>query len=859
MRRLIRNCKGAVTVMVTLLLIPAILVTGTGVDLTRLYAARSILRDANQLASNSVLADYDALLQDLYGLFAVMQSDGELASMVDEYLKAAVLGEDWFEQGMGTLQLFYGSGLQSTGVQRAPGQTLGDPDVLRRQIEEYVKLRAPVIVAEKILNKLDSFKRVQEDAKIIKKKMEIDDGMEEVDKIYRKIYKCIQNVEKCAEVENMAVEGVNESLDSVHGEFKKMYDLRKDYNEAMDNYEAARANESTWAEAERYLEEAEKLETEYEGRMDNIHAYLTGGEIKAYNDGDVTNVFDEPGLDLKVRNFSIRLRAYIDGDGDGSGDSLETLVELCRKADRKKAELKQDLDEMETSMKEGECSPDLRKGMMGSDSGETTSDSLITQYRKLLGYDLEPMARAMHEKDSAQIEDTITIMENAGLLNATTPYTWPTLAAMGLADFPINSTGGKLTSIKNGMRQTHESAGDGFLRFDSEEFNGTQNAAFYHMLTELCANDMDSAKKQAAKKNVTKIFEKAQNLFKSQLDMSPEGAKYLANAEDGSSAETGTDFGSEGDWSHQDEGKKQLEESMDSDFLSRLTSAAEEMGNKALLLVYDTEMFSDYSSPRLKQGEEPLETMTGTLLGPRVNYYYNSELEYLYNGNLASAEANLQSVAGMILLVRFVFNYIASFMVTPVREVVDAIRTALAATGPFAIVVSELARMGMAIGESAMDVERLRRGERVALLKNDDEWKFSIRGFAGNILGDIGEVTLDAADGGGGREEGDGRGLYYTDYLRLFLLLVDGNLLARRTANLIELNVTNYRDGINAKPDRMASADRVDLSKAITGFSLTSTVELRMLFLSMPFAQEGVDGVIPPKTLPLSVTDYRGY
>ena len=109
-------------------------------------------------------------------------------------------------------------------------------------------------------------------------------------------------------------------------------------------------------------------------------------------------------------------------------------------------------------------------------------------------------------------------------------------------------------------------------------------------------------------------------------------------------------------------------------------------------------------------------------------------------------------------------------------------------------------------------------------------------------------------------EESDGGfSLTYTDYMRLFLLLVDANTLARRTARLIELNVTNYRDGLNAVEDDMAKADRFDLSKAVTDFSLTTTVDLRMLFLSMPFAQKGVNGVVPPKTLPISVTDYRGY
>ena len=41
--------------------------------------------------------------------------------------------------------------------------------------------------------------------------------------------------------------------------------------------------------------------------------------------------------------------------------------------------------------------------------------------------------------------------------------------------------------------------------------------------------------------------------------------------------------------------------------------------------------------------------------------------------------------------------------------------------------------------------------------------------------------------------------------------------------------------------------------------SVTTTVDLKMLFLSMPVAQKGVNGVVPPGTKELVVTDYRGY
>ena len=153
--RLARDCKGAVTVFVTLLLIPAVLVSGTGVDLARLYTARSILHDANQLAANSVLASYDALLQDLYGLYGVMKDDPEFAAMVDEYIQVAVFGEDWVDREAGTFQLFYGSELIPGDVTPAEGKNLANQEVLRRQIEEYAKFRAPAIIVSEILDKLD--------------------------------------------------------------------------------------------------------------------------------------------------------------------------------------------------------------------------------------------------------------------------------------------------------------------------------------------------------------------------------------------------------------------------------------------------------------------------------------------------------------------------------------------------------------------------------------------------------------------------------------------------------------------------------------------------------------------------------
>lgn len=226
---------------------------------------------------------------------------------------------------------------------------------------------------------------------------------------------------------------------------------------------------------------------------------------------------------------------------------------------------------------------------------------MIDQYKELLLYDLEPMARTMSNWNSSQIDELIALMDNAGVIRATTPYTWRTIQGLGLGSIPIDGSNDAVTAIANGTLNSYDCERDtrGFRQFNDIRFNDPdKNKDFYdNILEPMCGNKGNDAAKSKAKSNVTKIFQKAQELFKSKLEFTPEGAEYLTGGENGAIEESGTDFGTEGDWSKEDEGKKQLEDSLDGDFLSKLTNAAGELGNHALLMVYDTEMFSDYSAP----------------------------------------------------------------------------------------------------------------------------------------------------------------------------------------------------------------------------------------------------------------------
>lgn len=859
MRKFHRDTRGAVTVIVSLLLIPAILISGTGVDLARIYAARSTLQDANQLAANSALASYDALLQDLYGVFGMMIDDPAFGELPDKYIRPAVMGSGQ-QNKIGTFSLFYGSNLVPGSISAAPNQHLGNPAVLRRQIEEYSKFRAPVVVAELLMDKLEVFEKVQEDAKVIQTKMEVDDRIEELEKYYQKIYDDIQVLSKCRADENTAMGVVRTSAKKIQSSFSTMADIREEYakklKEMKEAQAALRTAEQDYADADPETDDLEALAEEvtyWEDKIEELMDELEALEA-SYTSACGSIEAESRSLKKSCEAHEKTLKTYL--------DKLDDLKDHCEKAEKEKEELRDKIETLKTRLAGG-CSQELKDGLQKPEAGAADKKSILERYEDLLIYNIEQMGIDMYNADYEQVSKTIEAMMNASLGGKK-------LLDFGSMDvegtYPIEGDAAELSPFVNGSTnyQPHPGRdGTGFLNF--WEVNA-ENRKFYEELEKIYSHTEGAgASRKQLMKAVSKIFGKAQDLFGG-LIFEPEGAKHLKGAKDGSTPSSGTNFGTDGKWSDENEGKKKLKGALDDDFLGSLATAASEAGNKILLLVYGTEMFSDASTPGSEETDEerkaeyPRKSMAGIPMTTDVNYYFQSELEYLYNGNLSDAQANLRSVAGMIFLVRFVFDYVASFAIPSVNSVVNSVRSALAFTGPFAVLAGELARLALAIGEAAMDVARLRTGDQVAIYKKEDDWKLSIAGLTEAATDSIDDAVLDDAFDTEGKD-GDDEGLTlgYTDYIRLFLLLVPGDKLADRIGNLIELNVTNKKEDINADEEKMASAKRIDLAKAITGFSLKTTAELRMLFLSMPFAQEGINGVVPPKTFPITVTDYRGY
>lgn len=912
MLNLFRNNKGGVTVFVTLMLIPMILISGSAVDLARVYAARSILQDANQLAGNAILSQYYSALQDVYGLYGVMEEDPILGDMLREYIQLSVFGEEEENSPMGTFRLFYGE-TPDVGYSVDKLKNLGQAEVLRRQIEEYAKFRAPAIIMSEILERLDKFNTLAKDAEVIKQKLEVDERISELEEIYMEIYENIQEVHKYLEYEKEAFALLNADLGEIKREFDALHSTREEYHRLKNSAEEELSKQDRLKDLEEKLQKI----------MENIKALVEGGSVQSgwqegdwnddgtWGEAEWTNSSKVEGLNHTITESIKVLEEIIVGRYPESYGTygayqkppkdLTQLMEKCERAQIKKRELKEQLDKLKESLEDPSepCSEELRDGLTKPVvvKGKKVDESILDSYEKLLAFDVDKLGQGMFYVNVPIIKEVTNIGEKSGILDSVVfgeiqpggtdavGYSISRQNLTNLLGYYSLLGPDKLDDLKNisNYRYTAPQKFVTFFNLDEHpkikekfpELSGqNQYKKFYEALKELAEmQKKDNGKTKKIKNKIGEALKKAKSMA-DKRDFTPAGAKKYTGSGGciASTSETGReqeDFMKDSGWGGSEDKKnpgKRVKKALSlvdqfKGFADLGSNKAGEFGDKILLLTYDAEMFSNFKSPNPDDSREPQLTMSGVEMNKQNNYFFQSELEYLVHGDETSAQKNIVVVAGLVFLVRFVFNYISTFTIPEIQQEITEFS---AVAGGFAVLVRELLRLGYTVGESAIDMDRLvwqkeKRGVVLIKIKFED-WSFSVRSLIQNTVEEAFEEAQKKARGSKEEKEDDPLGLtYYIDYVRIFLLLKSGDELAKRTKNLIQWNITNKVKNIGADEDKMAAAELFCLNKAHTDFKITTTAQMRMLFLSMPVAQRGINGVIPPRAMGLEMTDYRGY
>lgn len=184
MDKFFRKTKGAISIFLVIVLLPMMTVASVFVDMSRINLAKSMAESAGDLTLNTALTNYDAEMKNLYGLFATSQNMDDLMASLEDYYRDSIIAagvdsaaaDDYVGQIMDYLKSTTGTddlmNIQLTGfeVSAPEGGNLGNPAIMKSQIVEFMKYRAPLSLGTGFLDALSTMKDLSKQTELVEDK-----------------------------------------------------------------------------------------------------------------------------------------------------------------------------------------------------------------------------------------------------------------------------------------------------------------------------------------------------------------------------------------------------------------------------------------------------------------------------------------------------------------------------------------------------------------------------------------------------------------------------------------------------------------------------------------------------------------
>ena len=184
MNKLMKEARGAISIFLALVLLPMVMVSSVFVDSSRIKLARSMGASAGDLTLNTALTNYDTELKTIYGLFATAQNMDEMMESLEDYYRQSIeaagidedIASDFAGNIMDALKSETGTddlmNIQLAGldVEIPQGAHLGNPAVMKGQIVEFMKYRAPLSLGLGLIDSLSNLKDLNKQMDVVEKK-----------------------------------------------------------------------------------------------------------------------------------------------------------------------------------------------------------------------------------------------------------------------------------------------------------------------------------------------------------------------------------------------------------------------------------------------------------------------------------------------------------------------------------------------------------------------------------------------------------------------------------------------------------------------------------------------------------------
>ena len=202
-----KRVKGSVTILLIIILIPSILLSGIIVDTSRVNIGKASISSAGELAMSTALSKYDTIVKEVYGLFAMTQNmtEEERTAAIRRYFERTLVSYgitdevgagDYLNSLLGDFNSLIagtpdGDMVNLLGMKIADGEagfnvvtpkesSLANPNVMRKQIVDYMKLRGPINFGLSIFDVANSFKTINKQTEVVEKQVVAQESMQDV-------------------------------------------------------------------------------------------------------------------------------------------------------------------------------------------------------------------------------------------------------------------------------------------------------------------------------------------------------------------------------------------------------------------------------------------------------------------------------------------------------------------------------------------------------------------------------------------------------------------------------------------------------------------------------------------------------
>ncbi len=162
-----KRTHGAVSVFLVIILVPCLLFTSVFIDLSRVLLSKGLSNSASDLALNSLMTNYDADLNDWYGMVASCQSIDEFYDESAKFFLRAIKSQDIPDDDIVLLADYYAHLTENKAIydliksdvvsdvtiKPVEGADLSNPGLIKDQIIEFMKYRAPIEITRDLISR----------------------------------------------------------------------------------------------------------------------------------------------------------------------------------------------------------------------------------------------------------------------------------------------------------------------------------------------------------------------------------------------------------------------------------------------------------------------------------------------------------------------------------------------------------------------------------------------------------------------------------------------------------------------------------------------------------------------------------